>query len=159
MIHCPDPKMIRLRMTKFPLPQPRPHVSTQPWTGFTRHDCPRGVALPICPSARCRRAKACVAAHDGLYCRRTHFSAAEQEKWKRRDPHERAIEAAPPADHGTLVERMKRLMTHATIRLAQSTEMTARWQAGEFDHLYGPYRRKGVVVKAPPKIYVEGPAK
>ena len=44
-------------------------------------------------------------------------------------------------------------------RLAHRDEMTARWQAGEFDHLYGPYRAKGIVVEAPPKAYVELPEK
>jgi hypothetical protein len=37
----------------------------------------------------------------------------------------------------------------------QKTEMTERWRAGEFNHLYGPYAPKGVLMKAPPKIYVE----
>jgi hypothetical protein len=158
MNHCPDPKAISLRMNKFPLPKPRPHVSREPWAGFTRHDCPRGIALPVCPSPRCRRAKACVASHDSLYCQRTHFSPLEQKKWQRHDPFQRAIDAVPDtAKPGDLVGRVKRLTELTAIRLVQSSEMTARWQAGEFDHLYGPHRPKGVLMKAPPKVYVEGP--
>jgi hypothetical protein len=48
-------------------------------------------------------------------------------------------------------------MEITTVRQMQKTEMTERWQAGEFDHLYGPYAPKGVLMKAPPKIYVERP--
>jgi hypothetical protein len=158
MNHCPDPKAISIRMNKLPLPKPRPHVSQEPWLGFTPHDCPRGIPLPICPSPRCRRAKACVAAHNTLYCQRTHFSPAEQKKWERRDPHQCAVDAVPPvADYGNLMARTKRLIDIASIRLMQKKEMTARWGAGEFDHLYGPYRPKGVLMKPPPKIYVESP--
>ena len=158
MNHCPDPKAISLRMNKLPLPKPRPHVSKEPWLGFTGHDCPRGIPLPVCPSPRCRRAKACVASHDGLYCQRTHFPPPEQRKWKRRDPHQCAMDAVPPvADDGNLLAQIKRLMEITTIRLMQKTEMTERWHAGEFDHLYGPYAPKGVLMKAPPKIYVERP--
>jgi hypothetical protein len=158
MIHCPDPKAISIRMNKFPLPKQRPHVSKQPWAGFTGHDCPRGIPLPVCPSPRCRRAKACVAAHEGLYCQRTHFSPPEQRKWKRRDPHERAITAIPPAQADSAVShRLKLLIERAAIRVTQGEAMKARWIAGEFDHLYGPYTHKGVLMKAPPKIYVERP--
>ena len=159
MNHYPDPKAISVRMNKFPLPKPSPHVSKEPWTGFTRHDCPRGNALPVCPSPRCRRAKACHAAHDGLYCRRTHFSPSEQRKWESRDPHQRAMDAVPPvADEKSLAAPLKRCRDIIGIRLAHRDEMTERWQAGEFDHLYGPYRARGVLMEAPPKVYVERPA-
>ena len=158
MNHCLDPKAISIRMNKLPLPKPGPHVSQEPWLGFTRHDCPRGIPLPSCPSPRCRRAKACVAPHDGLYCRRANFSPAEQKKWERRDPHQCAVDAVPPvADYGNLMARTKRLIDITTIRLMQKMEMTERSEAGEFDHLYGPYRPKGVLMKPPPKIYVESP--
>jgi hypothetical protein len=159
MTHYPDPKAISVRMTKLPLPEPGPHVSKEPWLGFTRHDCPRGNPLPLCPSLRCRRAKACHAAHDGLYCRRTHFSPSEQRKWESRDPHQRAMDAVPPVtDEKSLAARLRRLCDILVIRLAQRDEMTARWRAGEFDHLYGPYRARGIVMRAPPKAYVERPA-
>jgi hypothetical protein len=51
-----------------------------------------------------------------------------------------------------VLARTKHLMDITTIRLMQ---MTGRWQAGEFDHLYGPYAPKGVLMNPPPKIYVE----
>ena len=158
MIHCPDPKAISIRMNKLPLPKARPRVSHEPWLGFTRHDCPRGIPLPVCPSPRCRRAKACVASHDGLYCRRTHFSVAEQKKWERRDRYTRELEAVPesPANAG-FVERAERLVSIYAIQLEHAIHMTERWKAGEFDHLYGPYRPKGVLMQPPPKVYVEGP--
>ncbi len=159
MSHCPDPKAIRIRMTKLP-PLPRgPRLSQTPWAGFTRHDCPRGLDLPACPSRRCGRAKACVAAHDGLYCRRTHFSPAEQQKWEHRDPHLRALAALPDdVRPGDLPGQAKRLVEIYSIRLQRQMAMTERWQAGEFDHLYGPWRARGALLKPPPKIYVEGPA-
>ena len=135
---------------------PRPYVSRQPWAGFTRHDCPRDNPLPVCPSPHCRRAKACLAAHDNLYCQRTHFSPAEQKKWQRHDPYQRAIDAVPEVTAPyTISARLKRLAEFAAIRLEQSAEMTARWKMGEFDQLYGPFTPKGVLMKAPPKIYVE----
>ncbi len=58
-----------------------------------------------------------------------------------------------------LTERMERINNLAAIQRAQLAKMTARWKAGEFDHLYGPYRAKGVLLKPPPKTYVERPAK
>ena len=33
--------------------------------------------------------------------------------------------------------------------------MTARWKAGEFDHLFGPYKASGVWLKPPERSYVE----
>jgi hypothetical protein len=50
-------------------------------------------------------------------------------------------------------------LTTVTVSLggAEAALTAARWKAGEFDHLYGPYRAKGIVMKAPPKTYVESP--
>jgi hypothetical protein len=157
MSHCPDPKAIHLRMTQLPPLPLAPHMSQTPWTGFTPHDCPRDNSLPACPSRHCHRAKACLAAHDGLYCRRTHFSPAEQKKWQRRDPLRRELDAVLPAvDPHDFSQRMERIGELAAIRRAHAARMTARWKAGEFDHLYGPYSAKGVLMRAPPKVYVEG---
>jgi hypothetical protein len=138
----------------------RPHVSHAPWAGFTKHDCPRETELPVCPSLRCRRAKLCIAAHDDLYCQRTHFSPAEQKKRQRPDPYQRLLDAVPEVtDPNDFREKMERINELFQIHKERAAAMTARWKAGEFDHLYGPYQPKGVVVKAPPKIYVERPAK
>ena len=62
-------------------------------------------------------------------------------------------------DPGDLTERMERINHLAEIQKAQAAEMTGRWKAGEFDQLYGPYRAKGVLMKPPPKMYVERPEK
>ena len=153
-------KKIRVRSNLSPSRAPRPRVSLEPWAGFTPHDCPRDNPLPSCPSPHCRRAKACLAAHDNLYCQRTHFSPAEQKKWERRDPHQRELDRVPPVmDPHDLTERMERINQLAEVQRAQAAEMTGRWKAGEFDQLYGPYRAKGVLMKPPPKIYVERPEK
>ena len=151
-------KKIRLRSNLPPPRALRPRVSLEPWMGFTCHDCPREIPLPSCPSPHCRRAKACLAAHDNLYCRRTHFSPDEQKKWNSRDPYQRELDRVPPViDPDDLTERMERINLLAAIQRAQEAEMTGRWKAGEFDLLYGPYRPKGVLLKPPPKIYVERP--
>ena len=121
---------------------------------------PRQKPLPACPSLRCRRAKACLAAHDNLYCQRTHFSPAVAEKWLRRDPRRRELDAVPPVmDPDSLSERMERINELAAIEGRKPPKMTARWKAGEFDALYGPYGARGVLLRPPPKTYVEGPAK
>jgi hypothetical protein len=160
MSRDPNPENIRVRKNKFPPKAQHPYISHEPWAGFTRHDCLRENPLPACPSPRCRRAKACIASHDTLYCRRTHFSPAEQKKWQRRDPHRRELAAVPEvADPHDLEERLERVAELAAIRRAQVAEMTARWKAGEFDQLYGSYTPKGVLMKPPPKTYVEWPAK
>ena len=159
MKNPPKGKNIRRRSTP-PAATPRPYLSQYPWAGFTMHDSPRDQPLPVCPSQRCRRAKACLAAHDNLYCQRTHFSPAVKKKWLRRDPRRRELDAVPPVkDPHSLSERMERINELAAIQRAHAARMTARWKAGEFDALYGPYRAKGVLLKPPPKAYVERPAK
>ena len=159
MNRTPIAEKIRIRRRKPLLHAPRPRVSLEPWTGFTRHDCSRNTPLPVCPSPHCRRAKACLAAHDNLYCQRTHFSPAVKKKWQRRDPRQRELDAVLPVmDPHSLTERMERINNLAAIQRAQLAKMTARWKAGEFDHLYGPYRAKGVLLSPPPKTYVERPA-
>jgi hypothetical protein len=152
-------KKIRIRRKKPSRDARRPRVSLEPWKGFTAHDCPRTTPLPVCPSPHCRRAKACLAAHDDLYCQRTHFPPALKKKWLRRDPRQRELNAVLPVmDPNSLTERMERINELAAIQRAHSAKMTARWKAGEFDQLYGPYKPKGVVLRPPPKTYVEKPA-
>jgi hypothetical protein len=139
---------------------PRPRVSHAPWAGYTKHEERRERALGVCPSARCRRAKLCIDPYKKLYCRRTHVSPAEQEKRHRADP--LAIErqrVMPVVDPDDLTGRRERLGDLAAISRAHAAAMTARWKAGEFDHLYGPYRAKGVILRPPPRIYVEWPGR
>ena len=110
----------------------------------------------ICPSPACRRAKACLACHDNLYCQRTHFSPPEQAKHQRRDPLRLELDSVMPVmDPTSLSERIERIAELAAIRRAHTARMTERWRAGEFDGLYGKYVAKGVVLTPPPNVYVE----
>ena len=69
----------------------------------------------------------------------------------------RAIEAVPPVlDAHDLEGRLERATYIAELRKEHHAEMTARWKASEFDHLYGKYASRGVVMKPPPRIYVDG---
>jgi len=133
-----------------------PYLSREPWWGFTSHDLPREKPLARCPSPLCRRARQCRAAHDGLYCQRTHFSPPEIEKMREQSPLAKAIAAVPPvADADDLEARLDRANMIASLRKDHHAEMTARWQAGEFDHLYGKYAAKGRLMTPPPKAYRE----
>ena len=157
MKNFPISKNIRGRSNP-PAAAPRPYLSQQPWAGFPKHDRAREQPLPACPSPRCRRAKACLAAHDNLYCRRTHFSPAIIRKLWGMSELGRALAALPVAEYDDLEGRKDRIIRGREIRHAHHEKMVARWQAGEFDQLYGPYRPKGVLLKPPPKTYAERPA-
>jgi hypothetical protein len=159
MKHLPISKNIRGRSNP-PAAVARPYLSQNPWAGFTKHDRARDRPLPVCPSKHCRRAKACLAAHDNLYCQRTHFSPAKITKLWRESPLGRALAAIPAAAGPDDLEgRKERIIRGREIRHAHYEKMVARWKAGEFDELYGPYTPKGVLLKPPPKTYVERPAK
>jgi hypothetical protein len=137
-------------------PRGEPYLSRAPWHGFSAHDMPRAEPLPVCPSARCRRLCRCVDAIDGLYCRRTHLSLAEQAEAKPARPLQRLLarvpEAFPPGDLAARLERIEEL---ASIRRDYDADMRARWRAGAFDHLYGRYRRDGALMRPPPLAYVD----
>jgi hypothetical protein len=150
------PKKRRVRSKRFPEKAAKPRVTLAPWTGYTRHDAPRDTPLASCPSLRCRRAKLCLAAHDNLYCQRTHFSPAEQEVRQRLDPLRLELDQVPPVmDPKSFTERVERISNLAAIRRAHAAAMTKRWKAGEFDGIYGKYSAKGVVLAPPPRLYVE----
>jgi hypothetical protein len=150
------PRELRPRINK-PAPKAaRARVSHEPWFGFSRHDAPRDAPLAVCPSPACRRAKTCIAAHDNLYCRRTHFSPAEQEARQRLDPLRLELDGVlPVVDRTSLSEQAERITALAAIRRAHAARMTKRWKAGEFDGLYGKYTAKGVALAPPPRLYVE----
>jgi hypothetical protein len=155
MKHPPTSKNIRGRSNS-PAAAPRPYLSQNPWAGFTKHDRARDRPLPVCPSKHCRRAKACLAAHDNLYCQRTHFSPAKIRKLWTESALGRALAAIPAAAGPDDLEgRKERIIRGREIRHAHYEKMVARWKAGEFDQLYGPYTSKGVLLKPPPKTYVE----
>ena len=58
---------------------PEAFLSPTPWHGFGRGDVKRVQPLDVCPDARCRRAKACIAAQDDLFCQRTHLSDLQRQ--------------------------------------------------------------------------------
>jgi hypothetical protein len=145
-------KLIRTQMKP-----PAPRISHAPWFGYTRHECRREEPLAVCPSPRCRRAKACIGAHLGLYCRRTHHSPAEKAHRDLAHPLRRQFETVPDmATHRfDFSGKMERISEMAQLRWDFDKEMTARWKAGEFDALYGKYSPKGVVLEPPVRAYVE----
>ncbi len=126
---------------------PPPKLTRAPWAGYTAHEHRRDAALDHCPSPRCARVKSCVAAHENLYCQRTHISHAE---------HLRANPPAPKPDRGDLDLRREFLIDQIEQRKARQQAMQSRWRLGEFDLLYGKYNRHGVLLAPPPRIYEEG---
>jgi hypothetical protein len=117
---------------------------------------PRARPLAVCPSVRCRRAKLCLAALDGLYCLRSHHSLAELKARRRCTPLQRDLDrVAPVLDAGDLDARLARVVELAAIRRGHEDAMRDKWRAGILDHLYGKYRRDGVVLRPPPRTYGE----
>ena len=122
-----------------------PYLSHTPWAGFSKHDHPRGVALAACPAARCQRLKKCVAAHRGIYCRRTHLSHAEYMAGQPKPP---------PQPYGDNLElRRERLVDLIEQRKIAHDALTAHWKAGEFDQLSGKWRAAGVLMSPPPREF------
>jgi hypothetical protein len=129
-----------------------PILSHTPWAGYGPADFRRAEALPKCPSFRCGREKKCVAAHQDLYCRRTHYSKAEYVKQKPAD--QSAAQLPRARDALDLDARRERLILQIEQRLEVQAELKARWKSGAVDHLYGKYRAGGVLLHPPDKIYV-----
>ena len=126
-------------------PRLAPRLSHAPWAGFGAHDHKRDEALVSCPSRRCARVKACVAAHEGIYCQRTHLSHAQF--LAARPP------ALPPPFADNLDLRRERMLDAIATRKAFHDMMTARWKAGEFDDLYGPWAARGVLMQPPLRVF------
>lgn len=129
-------------------------LSPAPWWGFSPHDQPRSAPLPECPSARCGRARKCLAAIDGLYCLRTHHDKFQQQWLRRHHPLARQIAAIAKVkdkrDHRAIARRAEAVMD---LRRAYEAMMQKRWKAGALDHLYGKYNPKGALLKPPPRDY------
>ena len=136
-----------------PMPKPSaPYLTREPWLPFTRNEKPRPCPLRTCPSAKCRRAKACVDAHEALYCQHSHESLAQYRArtgWK------------PPSIRARSYteEELDLLHTETQERLAHiadiKREKIAQWKAGMFDALYGKYRAHGVWKHPPKRQYTE----
>ena len=133
-----------------------PYVSNRPWAGFTAHDSPRPQPLAHCPSARCRRAKQCIATLDNLYCLRTHHGLVVLQAIQRSSPLQRDLDMVSLViDPDDMSEQIERLKDMAAVRRGHDEAMLERWKAGEFGRLYGPYRCNGVVLRPPPKVYID----
>jgi hypothetical protein len=136
------------------MPNPRePYLTTTPWVLFTDRERKRPAPLHQCPSAKCRRAKACLDAHDQLYCQRTHESIAERQARLGLTP----LAAPALADWSLDEVTARREETDVMLAEAQARqrEMTRRWKAGEFDDLYGKYKSHGVLKHPPKRQYAE----
>ncbi len=144
------PKPIRTQIKSTPRWRPFP------WSRFSADDCPREKPLPVCPVAKCRRAKACFSPHKGLFCQRTHFSRAEDHK--RTPPSEMDCYIAslpkPPLSAGQELHTAY-LQEIAALRASEQREKMKLWRAGAFGNTYGPYTTKGTMKAPPPLIYVE----
>ena len=69
-----------------------------------------------------------------------------------------AILAVPPlSKRPDEEERELYMLDMASIKKNYHAAMTARWKAGEFDDLFGAYKARGVLLKPPPKNYVQQP--
>ncbi|MDE2385556.1 MAG: hypothetical protein KGO53_13155 [Alphaproteobacteria bacterium] len=113
---------------------PKPHLTHTPWAGFSPREHWREEVLPLCPSPRCRRVRACVAAHDGLFCQRTHVSHEEHLDRGEGEPSFEETRGSEGNSHEAL---------------------TQRWKAGEFDDLYGPWRARGVLMPPPQREFAD----
>jgi hypothetical protein len=143
-----------------PKEPPKPYRTMTPWTGFTPREKKRSKPLARCPSTTCRRAKRCVCAIDGLYCRRTHLTQKEvraQTKRVQGRPAAPLIHYSLPKNANFEQAEAYRMMTDILVANAEAAQerMTAKWKRGDFDHLYGPYDPKGVLMQPPKREYVE----
>ena len=127
-----------------------------PWSGFTADDLPREKPLPLCPSMKCRRARVCHDAYQGLYCRRTHFSRSEGKQRMVRTEMEKHIASLPrPPENAPLDLRMEFIKEITDLRRMAEREKIQQWRAGAWKDKYGPYRASGFMKSPPPKTYTE----
>jgi hypothetical protein len=126
--------------------RPEPYLTREPWLPFTPRERLRKAKLASCPSSKCRRAKACVDAHDDLYCQRTHLAAAKPSKTPlpARDYSLAELQAIRERNDMGLIEVM-----------ALKRDMIAKWKAGAYDKIYGKYRAHGVWKYPPNRQYTE----
>jgi hypothetical protein len=145
-----------------PKTPPKPYRSLTPWTGFTPREKKREAPLARCPAKACRRAKKCIRAIDGLYCRRTHMTPKEGRALQAAT--EKPAAAPRPVLHYALPKNASfeqaeayRMMTDMVLASAEAVQarMAAKWKSGALDHLYGPWNPKGALMVPPPRNYVE----
>jgi hypothetical protein len=127
-----------------------------PWSRYSRDEFPRENPLPRCPSAKCRRAKSCVAAHKDLYCQRTHFSTKEGKARVAKSTMEKEIEKlTQPPPHAALQFHMDYMKEVSDLQKMEERERMKLWRAGALPSSFGRYRTTGVMKLPPPKEYVE----
>jgi hypothetical protein len=133
------------------MPTPKPYLTTTPWCMFNANERKRPAALRHCPSAKCRRAKACVDAHDQTYCQRSHESIAERRAKLGLGPRKPVVYENWTLDQATAKREQSDLMLAEA--QAKHRDLTKRWKAGEFDGLYGKFKPEGVWKQPPPKDF------
>ena len=147
-----------------PKEPPKPYRSMTPWSGYTPHEKKRENPLARCPVKACCRAKQCIRAIDGLYCRRTHLSPKQARAMAINANRGKPGPAPRPLLPYSLPRNLAfeqveayRMMTDMLVADAEAAQerMTAKWKRGDFDHLYGPYDPKGVLMTPPKREYVE----
>lgn len=138
---------------------PEAFLSKTPWRGFAAGGVAREHELPCCPDARCRRAKECIAAQQGLFCQRTHLSRSARVRLAKKQ--KRDFDRRFPVIDASLPIELQRMRIEAAMadRRAKDEAMTARWKAGVLDHLYGKWRAKGALMMPPEKVYRENAPK
>jgi hypothetical protein len=127
---------------------PAPYVTREPWLGFTPRERLRISPLRLCPSTKCRRAKACVDAHDDLYCQRTHQGVPQPHKAQPA----RSARGFTSTELAVIREKNDERLAEVA---AMKRLMVAKWKAGAFDALYGKFRQHGVWKHPPQRQYTE----
>ena len=81
-------------------------------------------------------------------------------EWKRLQVLRGTAPKLPPEvdDPDDIAARKERMLQIIEMRKQHFQQMTEKWKAGLFDHLYGRYAARGVVLHPPPKVYMEMPA-
>jgi hypothetical protein len=144
------PKSIRT------LNKSEPRWKPYPWSRFSADEFPRDKPISRCPDTKCVRAKACLAAHKGLFCQRTHFARTEGERRVAKSDMEKYIESLPsPPANAALEARMDHIKEVSDLRAMETREKVKLWRAGAFGKTYGSYRSGGLMKSPPPRHYVE----
>jgi hypothetical protein len=138
-----------------PRKPPKPYYTDTPWEGFTPREHKREHVLKRCPSDACHRAKACVMAHDSLYCRRTHMSVEDVKARVRALEPDDGFE--PPLKRSQTQIEVDHIIAEMRAKDAElrHLEMTLRWKRGDFDDLYGKWSKRGALKQPPVRQYTE----
>jgi hypothetical protein len=141
---------------KIVVPKGAPRWRPYPWSRYSKDDQPRTAPLPRCPSAKCRRAKACLDAHKGLYCQRTHFTFDEGMIRTPKSEAEVYIQSRRPPPKGASLDiKLDFIREVRELWNDDNREQMKLWRAGAFGDVYGKYRTGGVLKTPPPRVYEE----